>query len=102
MSIDAIKSYALPESDLVSTPQELLPRFHGIVDDGHLIKVVRSMLVAQEESRKWVGRPWIRFDDDETWLKAYYMLLRSVEGQETLWVRSAGFKEAWEDVPKLT
>jgi hypothetical protein len=94
-----IKNYT-PHEDMVSAAEDLVPRFHKVIDDGHLVKVVRSLLLAQELSRKWIGRPWIRIDNDEDWLKAHYMLLRSVEGQETLWVRGSGFHQAWEGVDK--
>ncbi|OAA77250.1 hypothetical protein LEL_04073 [Akanthomyces lecanii RCEF 1005] len=98
---------------MVGRPEELLPRLHAIPDDGHVIKVARALLLAQQASRPYLDRPrqqrpsWIRFEDDETWLKAHYALLDSVEGadvesgKEPRWVRSAGFDSAWEEVPKL-
>lgn len=100
LSPSFIKKY-VPEEKPVSKPEDLIPRFHKIIDDGHLIKVVRSLLLAQDVSRKWKGREWVRLDGEEDWIKAHYMLLKGVEGQETLWVRSSGFEEAWEGVAKL-
>ncbi|KID63813.1 hypothetical protein MAN_06984, partial [Metarhizium hybridum] len=35
------------------------------------------------------------------WRGAHCMLLRGVEGDEPLWVRGAGFDQAWEGVPPL-
>ena len=98
---------------MVGGPEDLLPRLHAIPDDGHVIKVARALLLAQRASKPYLDRPrqqrpsWIRFEDDETWLKAHYALLDSVEGadvesgKEPRWVRSAGFDSAWDDVPKL-
>jgi hypothetical protein len=101
LRLDAIKSF-VPEETSAAKPADLLPRFHEIIDDGHTIKVVRALLIAQELSRKYAGRPWIRIADDDTWLKAHQILLQSTEGPQepALWVRSAGFDEAWEKVPK--
>ncbi|PNY26018.1 Oxidoreductase AflY [Tolypocladium capitatum] len=99
---DALETYAPGDARPAARPRDLLPRFHGFVDDGHIVKTVRALLLAQDVSRKWAGRPWIRIEADEAWLTVMYMLLRGVEGDEYEWVRSAGFKEAWEGIPKAT
>ncbi|KAL7797506.1 hypothetical protein V8C37DRAFT_369699 [Trichoderma ceciliae] len=104
LRLDAIKSFTPKQDpgDSAAKPEHLLPRFHEIVDDGHTIKVVRALFIAQELSRKFAGKPWIRIADDETWLKIHHVLLESTEGPQepALWVRSAGFDDAWENVPK--
>lgn len=113
----ALKSYVPNDirtgkaDKMVARPEDLLPRLHAIPDDGHTIKVARALLLAQQVTKKYLDRPerpsWIRFDDDETWLKAHYALLDAVEGpdvdsgKEPRWVRSAGFDSAWENIPKL-
>ncbi|KAH6611050.1 hypothetical protein Trco_001070 [Trichoderma cornu-damae] len=104
LRIGDLESFA-PKSgsgSCVTNPEHLLPRFHGIVDDGHTIKVVRALIVAQKLSRMFAGEPWIRIADDETWLKAHLVLLEGTEGSQepALWVRSAGFDDAWKHVPK--
>ena len=96
---DAIRNYTPKEKDLVSKPEDLLPRFHRIAEDGHNIKLVRALLIAQQISQKYVDRPWIRMDDD-MWLRAHYVLLDGNEHIDPKWVRSAGFEEAWEEIPK--
>jgi hypothetical protein len=100
LDTEAIRAYKPKDQHLVSRPEDLLPRFYNIDDDGHTIKVVRGFLLAQQISREYAGRPWIRVVDDDMWLKMHYLLLDSVEGQNALWVRSAGFEEAWKDIPK--
>ncbi|KAK2601918.1 hypothetical protein QQS21_004509 [Conoideocrella luteorostrata] len=100
LNVTFIRDYNPQNQSPASKPSDLLRKYHSIIDDGHLIKVARSLLIAQEVSRKWKGRPWVRLDEDD-WLKAHYMLLKGAEGQEGMWVRSAGFKEAWKEVPKL-
>ncbi|OAA51985.1 hypothetical protein NOR_00578 [Metarhizium rileyi] len=99
LSPSHVRNYAVEH--VASRPEDLLPRYHAVVDDGHLVKVARSLLLAQQVSRPWKGKDWIRLVSDEDWINAHHMLLRGVEGQETLWVRSCGFDEAWEGFPKL-
>ncbi|RFU72381.1 hypothetical protein TARUN_9877 [Trichoderma arundinaceum] len=101
LHVNAIMSF-VPKHSSVTKPEDLLPRFHEIIDDGHTIKVVRALFIAQELSRKYAGKPWIRIADDQTWLKMHQVLLQSTEGPQepSMWVRSAGFEDAWKDVPK--
>lgn len=104
LNIDALTSFTPKQGPARSakSPKDLLPLFHEILDDGHTIKVVRALLLAQALSQKYAGRPWIRIADDETWLKTHQVLLESTQGPQepALWVRSAGFDDAWKDVPK--
>jgi len=67
------------------------------MDDGHTIKLVRAVTLCQQVCQKFKDKPWALFKDKEAWLKAMYVILDSVEDQEegSLWVRSAGFDEAW-------
>jgi hypothetical protein len=97
---EEIQNYTPKEKDLVSKPEELLPRFHAIPDDGHTIKLVRALLIAQDMSRKYADRPWVRIKNDEMWLKMHYMILDGNEKIDPKWVRSAGFEEAWNEIPK--
>lgn len=97
---EEVQSYAPKEKNLVSKPEDLLPRFHAIPDDGHTIKLVRALLIAQDMSRKYSDRPWIRIKNDDMWLKMHYMILDGNEKIDPKWVRSAGFEEAWNEVPK--
>ncbi|KAK1538483.1 HypA protein [Colletotrichum paranaense] len=102
LRLEDVKSYKPKDKDegkdLVSKPTDLLPRFHNFVDDGHTIKVVRALGICQDLSAKYGDKPWIKIKDGE-WLNLTYMLLDSTEHDETRWVRSAGFEEAWKDVP---
>lgn len=104
LSTDILRTYAPPQAQQqASEPRDLLPRFHAIGDDdGHIIKVVRALLIAQEETRRYGdgdSKPWVRIREED-WLRVHYLLLRGVEGQSAKWVRTAGFDEAWADVPK--
>lgn len=95
-----IQNYTPREKNLVSKPEDLLPRFHAIPDDGHTIKLVRALLIAQDMSKKYADRPWIRIKNDDMWLKMHYMILDGNEKIDPKWVRSAGFEEAWNEIPK--
>ncbi|KJZ80508.1 hypothetical protein HIM_00358 [Hirsutella minnesotensis 3608] len=105
LSVDAIRKLAPSDVD-AKQAADLVSRFYDVIDDGHTIKVVKGLLLAQEESRRFAGRPWIRIADDEAWLKIMATLLRSMKSQAAkpgiaaLWVRLTGFPEAWKDVPK--
>lgn len=101
LSMSFVEAYFPQNMPHVSRPSDLLPKFHEIIDDGHVIKVVRSLLLAQEVTQLWKGRPWIRLQQDEDWLKAHYMLLEGVQDRDLMWIRGAGFQQAWKDVPKL-
>lgn len=94
------------DRQLVSKPEELVQRFHATPDDGHTIKTVRALMLAQELTAKYLDKKpaWLRITDDETWLKMHYALLDAVEdipSSELRFVRSSGFDEAWAEVPKL-
>ncbi|KAK7403241.1 hypothetical protein QQX98_011013 [Neonectria punicea] len=84
----------------VSQPEDLLPRVHGVVDDGHTVKLARALLLAQRVSRPYAGRPWVRIPEGDGWLKAMHLLLDANEPGGVMWVRAAGFDEAWEDISK--
>ncbi|RCI07466.1 hypothetical protein L249_4568 [Ophiocordyceps polyrhachis-furcata BCC 54312] len=92
---------AIPDD--ATQARDLVSRFRNIVDDGHLIKVVRSLLLAEEASAPYGARAWIRLRHGRDWLRALNRLLVGSEGArlDQIWVRSAGFPEAWRDLPKL-
>lgn len=81
------------------SPRDLLPRVMEIEDDGHTIKLARALIIAQDNTRHFADRGWVRIHNDKQWLRIHHMLLHGVEGQPGQWVRSAGFKEAWGEIP---
>lgn len=101
----SISTYRPRDEKLVSRPKELLPRFFfdGPPDDGHTIKVARSLLIAEKVSEGWGEKEWARIRGGDVWLKAQYALLDSTHGgdDEARWVRGAGFGEAWKGVARL-
>jgi hypothetical protein len=55
------------------------------------------VVICQELSKKYEGRPWILIKENDAWLRVMYMVLDSVEfaSDGSRWARSAGFDEAW-------
>merc|ERR1712000_44674 len=85
---DVLKTYTPRDANPVSSPRELLPRFYVTPDDGHTIKVVRALLIAQEETEKWGNKEWMKVKGSD-WLRMHYLLLDGIEGQDNRWVRAA-------------
>lgn len=96
-----LRTYTPQDAQPVSSPRDLVARFHATEDDGHIIKIVRALLIAQGETRRFGDRAWVRIRDED-WVRVHCLLLRGVEGQpeDGQFVRAAGFEEAWVDVPK--
>ncbi|KAK2869685.1 hypothetical protein FQN49_003117 [Arthroderma sp. PD_2] len=67
-------------------------------DDGHAAKFVRHVAHAEKLCKPYEGKDGFRIKGD-MWLKLGSMLVDSVSGPGPNWVRSAGFEEAWKDVP---
>lgn len=98
---ELLKTYEPRDTTLVSQPADLLPRIHKMDDDGHIIKVARSLLIAQEVSQPYADRDWLRIREDKEWLAAHYLLVDSVEsGGPATWARQTGFSKAWDGIPK--
>lgn len=82
--------------------ESVLPRIHGIVDDGHTVKLARALILAKRTTGPFEDREWVRIRGDE-WLRAIHLLLDangSAGGGGTMWVRGAGFDQAWDEIPK--
>lgn len=82
---------------------ELFERVREIADDGHLAKVVRALAHGERVCAEWEGREegerWVLKGED--WLRLGNLAVDSVEAGGPTWVRSAGFEEAWKEVPDL-
>ncbi|ROT43200.1 hypothetical protein SODALDRAFT_327381 [Sodiomyces alkalinus F11] len=104
---DDVKTYRPKDLDegkqLVSHPNDLLPRFHATKEDGHAIKLVRALGICKELlDTKFKDKQWRKITEDDLWLKLHYMVLDGTEYPQdglAMWVRGAGFDEMWRDVP---
>ncbi|KAK0392258.1 hypothetical protein NLU13_1754 [Sarocladium strictum] len=99
----SLRRYTPRDPTQVHSPWSLLPKFHSQPDDGHTIKVIRSLILAEQESKKYEDKKWIRIKDAKSWLNAHHVMLDSMntEADTGRWVRGAGFSEAWEGKPKV-
>ena len=70
-----------------------------VIDDGHAPKLIRALAHGRKICEPYEGREEFRVKGED-WLKMGHMAIDSVESARgTMWVRSAGFEEAWEAVP---
>ncbi|KAL1622023.1 hypothetical protein SLS56_008907 [Neofusicoccum ribis] len=79
---------------------ELLKRVRVFIDHdgGHPAKMIRA-LASGSEVCKSVDRTRFGLKTQDLWLKAAKMGMDSVAAGEPDWIRGAGFKQAWADVP---
>ncbi|KAF4445168.1 hypothetical protein FACUT_137 [Fusarium acutatum] len=102
---DLLRGYKPKDGDnLVRKPEDLFPRIHKVVDDGHTVKLARALMLAQRVTKPYENKEWVKIKGDDEWLRAVYLLLDANEEADrqggTMWVRSSGFDEAWEEIPK--
>lgn len=70
-----------------------------VIDDGHAPKLIRALAHGQQICKPYEHREEFRVKAED-WLQMGHMAIDSVENaKESTWVRSAGFEEAWENVP---
>lgn len=65
-------------------------------DDGHAAKFVRGLYRGAELCKPYEGKDGFRIYGP-MWLTLANMVMDSVEGKETRWVRGAGFEQAWKE-----
>ncbi len=70
-------------------------RLQSFGDDGHGIKQARAIALGHEFMKQWQDKPWAILKDDDVWRKIQHMAVDALEGPGNLYVRSAGFDEAW-------
>ncbi|WEW56145.1 hypothetical protein PRK78_001580 [Emydomyces testavorans] len=68
-------------------------------EDGHAAKLMRVLAYGEKLCEPYADRSGFPIKDD-MWLKLSNMVADSIQGPEALWIRSAGFPEAWEGVPE--
>lgn len=82
----------------------IVTRVNALPDDGHASKVIRALMHGQQYCAPWESKNPEWRVKGEDWVRMGHMAIDSVEragGSSTMsnWVRSAGFDEAWVDVP---
>jgi hypothetical protein len=84
-----------------SSGKDAFERVRAMSDDGHVSKLVRAFAHGAVVCKTYETKSEFRIKQSH-WEKLGDMVVDSVEvtGNEANWVRSAGFEEAWEKVPK--
>ncbi|RSL39726.1 hypothetical protein CEP53_013855 [Fusarium sp. AF-6] len=96
---DLLREYTPRDGKLADKMEDLLPRIHKIVDDGHTVKLARALILAKRTTEPFEDREWVKIKGDD-WLRAMHLLLDANENGGTMWVRGAGFDQAWDGIPK--
>lgn len=76
-------------------PAEIGRRLMEFGDDGHGIKQARATAICYELMKDWENASWAILRGDDVWKKIQHMVVGSLEVNGPLYVRSAGFDEAW-------
>jgi hypothetical protein len=93
--LDEIRNY---QPQQPSDWGKIIDRVRSMEDDGHASKLVRALAHGQQVCAPYETKPEFRLKKDD-WLQLAHMAIDSVQTGGPEWVRSAGFDEAWENVP---
>lgn len=77
---------------------DVFERAKKFTDDGHVNKFIRALANGEKECKRWEGEDGFVIKGD-MWRLLAHMVIDSVEAGDPHWVRNAGMKEAWEEVP---
>ncbi|KAJ4346907.1 uncharacterized protein N0V89_010840 [Didymosphaeria variabile] len=94
---EEIASYKPADGD--DSWDKVIKRVNALSDDGHASKLVRALAHGEQVYKKFEGKDGFVVEGD-MWKRLGNMAIDSVEAGGPTWVRSAGFDEAWRDVPK--
>ncbi|KAF9873814.1 hypothetical protein CkaCkLH20_08548 [Colletotrichum karsti] len=98
IDLGRITSYS-PKVTGESSIKKIGNRLHDFGDDGHGIKQARATALCHELMKRYEDKPWAVLKGDEVWRKIQHMVVDALQAPGPLYARSAGFEEAWEDVP---
>jgi hypothetical protein len=99
--LDEIENYQPKRSAKEESNQwaGIFERVINYDDDGHATKLVRALAHGQVISEPYEHKESFRIKKG-MWLQLGNMAIDSVEAGKPEWVRSAGFPEAWDNVPE--
>lgn len=98
--LDEIKNYQPKKPD--GGWAGITRRVDQLLDDGHASKLVRAIAHGEQACKPYQGEADDVFPlKGDMWELLGHMAIDSVENsQEDIWIRSAGFEQAWDDVPE--
>ncbi|KAL5383714.1 hypothetical protein DPSP01_005818 [Paraphaeosphaeria sporulosa] len=94
--MDDLITYKTTDKD--DSWERVIERVNALSDDGHASKLVRALAHGEQVCKKFEGKEGFVVQGD-MWKRLGNMAVDSVEAGGPTWVRSAGFEEAWKDVP---
>ena len=99
--LDEIENYQPKRSAKEESNQwpGIFERVINYDDDGHATKLVRALAHGQVISEPYEHKESFRIKKG-MWLQLGNMAIDSVEAGKPEWVRSAGFPQAWDNVPE--
>jgi hypothetical protein len=95
--LDEITTYK-PKHGVDAPWEDVFGRVRALPDDGHASKFVRALAHGEKVCKPWEGEEGFPIKGD-MWRLLGHMVIDSVEGTGTHWVRNTGFEDAWKDVP---
>ena len=96
--LEEVKGYEGKGGKLQSW-DEVIKRVNRFADDGHASKLLRTLAHGEDICKDFEGKDGFEVKGD-MWVRLGNMVMDSVEAGGPTWVRSCGFDEAWEGVPK--
>lgn len=75
----------------------------SIEDDGHCIKLARSLHICKQTAMEFEGRPWMKLSEDD-WLRIASIFLDAtehVDSTRSRWIRGAGHLMSYEVLTSL-
>lgn len=99
--LDEITNYKpkQPTADKADPWGPIFERVGRHEDDGHAAKLIRALAHGQVISAPYEEKDGFRIKGG-MWLQLGHMAIDSVEAGAPHWVRSAGFEEAWGEIPE--
>lgn len=94
--MDDLMTYKSSDKD--DSWERVIERVNAFPDDGHVSKLVRALAHGEQVCKKYEEKEGFVVKGD-IWRRLGNMAVDSVEAGGPTWVRSAGFEEAWKDVP---
>jgi len=95
--LNEIATYT-PTSGKLASWEEVFDKAREFEDDGHTSKLVRAIAHGEKVCKEFEGKDGFPVKGD-MWQRLGNMVMDSVPVGDSNWVRSAGFEEAWENVP---
>ncbi|KAK0674029.1 hypothetical protein QBC41DRAFT_298099 [Cercophora samala] len=100
LRMERLEGYRPKKPEQGGKIEDIIARLHTFDDDGHAIKLGRATVICRNICRGYEQKEGFKIKGD-LWEKICHLIVDSVEAPGEHWVRSAGFEEAWKDIPNV-